>query len=110
MKQFKNMKKESILVGALILGAFTVNAKPLFTSVSSISQNSTLEATCGDKPAVSEVKTSEAKCGEGKCGDKKAEAKVKEGKCGEGKCGEGKCGDKKMKKVKKMKKAKKQTN
>ena len=86
---FIQMKKQTILTGAILALALSANANK-FSSIG-VSEN-TLEQT-------------DHKCGEGKCGNKKG----KDHKCGskkdttkmkDHKCGEGKCGSKKKKKKK----------
>lgn len=100
------MKKQSILVGVLSLGAFAMGTTSSFATVKTTNAT-TIEASCGDKKADAKTDT---KATEATCGDKKADAKTKEGKCGEGKCGDKKMKKEEKAKAKAEKKAKKASN
>lgn len=96
------MKKKSILVGAMIAGAFitTTNASNNYSELGNGNDVRENLMTVKGSDALDKF-AANLTCGEGKCGEAtekasetpKAADKSVEHKCGEGKCGEGKCGE-----------------
>jgi uncharacterized low-complexity protein len=86
------MNKKSILVGAFVLGAFTLGNANTFANLGT--GNDVRESVASEGIATFVKHTSDLSCGDKK-GKKAVKKDTTAGKSKEMKCGEGKCGDKK---------------